>query len=36
MISRGTRGDADEAAAEPQRLITVTNFFEELRQVVPD
>ncbi len=22
--------------SEPQRLIMVTNFFEELRQVVPD
>ena len=24
--------DADAGAAEPQRLIMVTNFFEELRQ----
>ena len=24
--------DADEGAAEPERLIMVTNFFEELRQ----
>ena len=28
--------DADEGAAEPERLIMVTNFFEELRQVVED
>ena len=25
-----------EGAAEPERLILVQNFFEELRQVVPD
>ena len=28
--------DTDESAAEPQRLILVQNFFEELRQVVPE
>ena len=27
---------ADVGAAEPERLIVVTNFFEELRQVVPN
>ena len=28
--------NADEGAAEPPRLILVQNFFEELRQVLPD
>ena len=27
---------ADESVANPERLILVQNFFEELRQVVPD
>ena len=31
-----TIADAEVRAAEPQRLILVQNFFEELRQVVPD
>ena len=28
--------DSDGATAEPDRLILVQNFFEELRQVVPE
>ena len=28
--------DADQGAAEPQRLIMITKFFEELRERVPN
>ncbi len=36
LMVRPFGGCAEEGAAEPQRLILVQNFFEELRQVVPD
>ncbi len=36
VAQTATGTNAAESAAEPQGLILVTNFFEELRQVVPD
>ena len=36
VAQNATGTNAAEITAEPDRLILVQNFFEELRQVVPD
>ncbi len=36
VAQSATGTNAAESAAEPERLILVQNFFEELRQVVPE
>ena len=36
IFAQSVGAGAEDAGAEPVRLILVQNFFEELRQVVPE